>query len=200
MAGQVSINDQSFNAAVAINKYQAVVLDTSTAHQVTLPGATANGKNFIGIAQEDVDPTSYDPMLNVRVDGISFALAAGAIGVGDAVVLSATAGSLESVPGNTVGAPNVVGYALTAAAAAGDQFLLRIVAQPSLEPFKKISGTTNATAGTQNSYAHGLGYIPTDVVLTSKSNGNVYMSAAADATNIYVSGSAASLNFDAYVR
>ncbi len=64
---------------------------------------------------------------------------------------------------------------------------------------KVVSGTTHATAGTQTSHAHNLGRVPSIVLITPKSNGVVYVSAAADATNIYVKGSASSLQFDAYV-
>jgi hypothetical protein len=60
----------------------------------------------------------------------------------------------------------------------------------------KISGTTSATAGTQTTHGHGQG-IPRAVAITSKGNGVVYLSAAPDSTNIYVKGSANSLDFDA---
>lgn len=123
MAGQVEVNDQSFNAAVAINKYQAVVLDTTTAHQVTLPAAL-NAAKFAGIAQEDVDPTNYDPMLNVRMEGNSYAIADGAISVGDKLILSATAGQVHSVGAQAT--PNIVGLALEPAVNAGDTFLMVI--------------------------------------------------------------------------
>jgi hypothetical protein len=62
-----------------------------------------------------------------------------------------------------------------------------------------ISGTTSATAGTQTTHAHGLGKVPDRILITEKGNGIVYVSAAADATNIYVSASAASIPFDAWV-
>jgi len=60
----------------------------------------------------------------------------------------------------------------------------------------KISGTTSATPGTQTTHAHGQS-TPRAVILVPKSNGIVYLSADPDSTNIYVKGSAASLNFDA---
>jgi hypothetical protein len=60
-----------------------------------------------------------------------------------------------------------------------------------------ITGTTSGTIGTQTAHAHGLGYIPTRIAITPTSNGVIYQSAAADATNIYVKGSAASLTFGA---
>ena len=63
-----------------------------------------------------------------------------------------------------------------------------------------VSGTTDASAGTQSAHAHGLGYTPKRVQLLPKGNGVIYQSAAPDATNIYVKGSANSLTFDAYVK
>ncbi|MBI4516446.1 MAG: LamG domain-containing protein [Deltaproteobacteria bacterium] len=58
------------------------------------------------------------------------------------------------------------------------------------------NATTDASAGTQSSVAHGLGVKPAFVSLTPRSNGTVYLSAEADATNFYVKGSGSSLNFD----
>ena len=58
------------------------------------------------------------------------------------------------------------------------------------------SGTTHATPGTETIHAHGVNGTPDFVAITSKGDGVVYISTAADATNIYVKGSAASLNFD----
>lgn len=62
-----------------------------------------------------------------------------------------------------------------------------------------ISGTTSATIGTQTTHAHGGGKVPLFYLLKSKSNGVVYEGAVADVTNIYVKGSAVSLNFDAII-
>jgi len=63
-----------------------------------------------------------------------------------------------------------------------------------------ISGTTSSTIGTQTSHAHGGSRgVPKMFLVKVKSNGVVYQSAAADATNIYVKGSAASITFDAIV-
>jgi len=62
---------------------------------------------------------------------------------------------------------------------------------------RTITGTTSGTAGTQTSHAHGGGVAPKCYVILMRSNGVVYESAAPDATNIYVKGSAASLNFTA---
>ena len=62
-----------------------------------------------------------------------------------------------------------------------------------------IGGTTSATIGTQTTHAHGGGKVPAFYFILPKSNGVIYQSAVADATNIYVKGSAASLTFDAIV-
>jgi len=58
------------------------------------------------------------------------------------------------------------------------------------------TGTTSGTIGTQTSHAHGLGVAPDFVAITETANGTVYVSAASDATNIFVKGSAASLTFN----
>jgi hypothetical protein len=62
-----------------------------------------------------------------------------------------------------------------------------------------ISGTTSGTIGTQTSHAHGGGKVPVFMLLLPTSNGVVYQSAAADVTNVFVKGSAASLTFTAVV-
>lgn len=62
-----------------------------------------------------------------------------------------------------------------------------------------ISGTTSVTIGTQTTHAHSQGKVPLFYTLKSRSNGVVYEGAVADATNIYVKGGAASLNFDAII-
>ena len=53
--------------------------------------------------------------------------------------------------------------------------------------------TTSATAGTQTTHAHGLAATPDFVLILPTSNGVIYQSAAADATNISLKGSANSL-------
>lgn len=55
--------------------------------------------------------------------------------------------------------------------------------------------TTDGTPGTEVSIPHGLGQAPSFVLITPESNGVVYLSAGSDATNFYVKGSAASLDF-----
>lgn len=62
-----------------------------------------------------------------------------------------------------------------------------------------ITGTTHATVGTETTHPHTLGVVPDFVAITEKSNGTVYQSQPADATNVYVKGSATSLDFEALV-
>jgi len=64
---------------------------------------------------------------------------------------------------------------------------------------EKITSVTHATPGTETTHAHTLGQVPGYIALTSKGNGTVYLATAADASNFYVRGSAASLTFDALV-
>lgn len=61
---------------------------------------------------------------------------------------------------------------------------------------RKVSGTIGTT---QTTVAHGLGYTPTIVNISQKSNASVWQSAVADATNIYLTASV-SVNVDIYVQ
>jgi len=61
----------------------------------------------------------------------------------------------------------------------------------------KVTGMTSGTIGTQTTHAHGWTKAPLAYSLKSKGNGVVYESIAADATNIYVKCSAASIAFEA---
>ena len=63
---------------------------------------------------------------------------------------------------------------------------------------KIITGTTDATAGTESTHAHTLGVTPPFVFITSKSNGVVYLTSKSQ-SDIKVKGSASSLNFTAYL-
>ena len=63
-----------------------------------------------------------------------------------------------------------------------------------------ISGTTSATAGTETSHAHGGSCgVPKMYLIKTKKTGNVYESRVADATNVYLKGSAASITSDAII-
>lgn len=61
-----------------------------------------------------------------------------------------------------------------------------------------VTGTTSGSVGTQTTHSHNLGRKPKFTFITPKSNGTVYVSSDADATNIYIKGSDASLDFEAY--
>jgi len=57
------------------------------------------------------------------------------------------------------------------------------------------------TVGTsQATIAHGLGYAPTQVVVTMTSAGNIYKSAASDGTNVYLTADASGRTAEVYVR
>ena len=68
-----------------------------------------------------------------------------------------------------------------------------------------VTGTTSATPGTRTSHAHGMNYTPTIVIVVPAGvNGDTADAASVplvsvDATNITVKGSAASVNFTAYL-
>lgn len=187
---------ESFYGDVVIPQYAAVVQGTADYH-VTLPAA-ANAAGFIGVALDSNEAAGES--VPVVIMGTVWVPAAGAITAGNALVIANATGQVEAVGSTT--APNIIGTALSSTTTAGDLVLMEIQGNLPLiasSLLKKVSGTTNATAGTQDSYPHGLPYIPTTVIVTPKGNGIVYETQAADATNIYLTGSAVSLTFDAYV-
>lgn len=58
---------------------------------------------------------------------------------------------------------------------------------------KIVSYTTNAAANTQDTVAHGLGYVPKGYIVINNGNGGVvYTGAPADATNLYLKCTTAS--------
>ena len=63
---------------------------------------------------------------------------------------------------------------------------------------ERITGTTDATPETETTHTHTLGKIPTIVFITNKSNGVVYLTDK-NSASIKVEGSAASLDFVAYL-
>lgn len=66
--------------------------------------------------------------------------------------------------------------------------------------WKKVTGTSHGTPGTQTTHAHGLGRTPRMVIFEKIANDvSIYESAAADGTNISVKSSAATQSFTAWV-
>lgn len=68
-------------------------------------------------------------------------------------------------------------------------------------PEKALGSQTVGT--TQATIAHGLGYTPTEVIITpttSQATGSVWRSAASDATNIFLTATAAGITCDVFVR
>jgi len=63
---------------------------------------------------------------------------------------------------------------------------------------ERITGTTNASAGTISEHTHTLNRTPTMVFITSKGNGVVYLTAK-DSDKITVKSSANSIDFVAYL-
>lgn len=194
MAGQVSILDDNFvvNDVNNVARWTCVVQGASDNQCQNPTGAGV--AQFLGVAQEDKD---NNLTANVRMLGNTYVKAVGAITVGSPLVIGDANGYVDQAS-NVAGAQQIVGYALSTAAANGDLILMAIA--NNVRQAKKLTGTTNATAGTSTAVAHGLGYTPTKVLLTARGNGVVYEDTAADATDIHVSASAASINFDAYVE
>lgn len=186
--GAIPVLVDTGTADAAVTQYQVVVQGASDYHITNPAGANAGG--FQGVTLDEAASGDSVPMVRL---GTAWVQAAGAIASGDYVSIANAQGQVQS------GGSNIIGVALSTATAAGDIILMYISATPGVQALKKLSGTTDATAGTQDSFAHGLGYAPTTVLITPKGNGTVYESATADATNIYLSASAASIAFDAYV-
>jgi len=175
-------------ADAAVNQFQAIVQSNTDYHGTNPAGANASG--FVGIT---LDAAAAGDSVPVVMLGTAWCTAAGVITSGQYVSIANATGQVGA------GGSNVIGIALSTTAAAGDYVLVYISPSPGASDLKKVSGTTNATPATQDAYAHGLGYIPNTVLITPKGDGIVYESATADATNIYVSASVASISFDAYV-
>ena len=70
------------------------------------------------------------------------------------------------------------------------------VARPST--YKAVYGKVVGAA--QVGIAHGLGYVPTQVIVTMTSPGNIYRSAPSDSTYIYLTADAAGRTADIYLR
>lgn len=121
MAGQVSILDDNFvvNQTGGVARYKAVVQGPND-HECAYAAAAGAGK-FLGITQEDKDDNET---ANVRMLGISFASASGAIAAGVDVGIGDTVGNVADVA--TLTTPVTIGQALTSASAAGDLILVFI--------------------------------------------------------------------------
>ena len=186
--GAIQVMIDTFTADAAVNQFQAIVQSATDYHATNPVGANAG--EFVGITLDSAAEGESVPVVQL---GTAWCQAAGAISSGQFVSIANAQGQIQA------GGSNIIGIALSTTTAAGDYCLVYISPTPGTNSLKKVSGTTNAASGTQNAYAHGLGYVPTTVLVTPKGNGVVYESQAADATNIYLSASAASINFDAYV-
>ena len=64
---------------------------------------------------------------------------------------------------------------------------------------KIITGTTNASAGTESTHAHMLGRTPNVVLVLPDANATVYKSKASDSNNFYLKSSANSTPFTAFI-
>lgn len=114
--------------AAGVLIYRAVV-QGANAGEVKKPAAADEGK-AVGFTQE-AQATQNKSVL-VKEAGRTFAVAAGAIAVGDAIGIADATGKVKSVQTDMAAAPgvakvvNVLGYARTAAAADGDMIEAQI--------------------------------------------------------------------------
>ena len=116
------ILDMSFIAEGNITKY-AVVVAGSQEGKVTLP-AGANASKIIGIAQNDA--ADGEPV-RVRLLGISKAIAAGAISMGDLVQIADSAGKVQTASPAAGTNAFIVGVAMDAAGSAGEYVHINIM-------------------------------------------------------------------------
>jgi len=116
MSGGHYVLDMSFLASEALTQFQAVTLDTAG----TISAADAQGERIIGICQEAVTAADVTNgrVVNVRVLGVSRAIASGTPDPGELVTASAD-GSLEPV---ATGDFSVGICVATTSAADNDQF------------------------------------------------------------------------------
>lgn len=116
--------DKGYRASGVINKYRAVVLTADdTVAQNTVLGNTT-GATFLGISQELIDATDLSGgkrIINIRLQGISKAVAGAAITRGTFVAVAADGRFIPAIA-----TYHVVGIALNSVANAGDHFDLEI--------------------------------------------------------------------------
>lgn len=113
---------ESFTADVVVSEYNALVQGTEEGHATTT--TTQNATGFLGFTLDEAETVGYSvPVCSI---GTALGVASQAIAVGDPVILSATAGYVDPASALASGTPNVIGYARTSAAAAGDRILIKI--------------------------------------------------------------------------
>ncbi len=117
--------------AAGVLQYRAVVQGTA-AGAVKKPSGAGEGK-FIGFTQEA--QATQNKSVSVKRSGFSFAVAAGAIAVGDAVEIADNTGKVQSAQAKLVDLAEatavvhyIVGTAETAAGADGD--IIEVFIQP----------------------------------------------------------------------
>lgn len=186
--GAIAVLVDTITADAAVNQYQAVVQSTADYHGTNPAGP--NAAEFLGITLDSALAGDSCPIVRL---GTAWCQAAGAIAAGDFVSIANATGQVQA------GGSNVIGIAVSTTTTANDIVLVYIAPTPGVNALKAITGTTNATAATQTAYPHGLGYAPKTVLVTPQGNAAIWESQAADATNIYLSASAAAIAFAAYV-
>lgn len=120
-----SASKLSFRAENAVTKYAAVIAGTA-GDQVDMPGA-ANDEP-VGLTTEAADAGAS---VEVVFHGVAVGIASAAIARGAMVAIAGTSGKLVAItPGTTTADARVVGRAMVAAAADGDQITVWLTNQP----------------------------------------------------------------------
>lgn len=141
MAGSINLFDETYNVspnATTIAQYAAVVLDASGGYgDVITPSGTGafalgfvqDAGSFPTVGGSSAPANTPGQSVRVRRFGTTKAIAAGAISINAAVQVSGTSGQVAAVtfPGTGATDTYVVGFARTAASAAGDLIEIDLV-------------------------------------------------------------------------
>lgn len=199
MAVEQQILDLSFKntSGGTIPQFSVVHYDLTNAFGAVPPG-NANAGPVVGINQSrDVDPTTgaltssvqANSGMQVRVLGVSRVIVSAATVIGVPLYVSGSNGQVSNAAGAFPGG-GMIGFGQEAGTTGGD--IVSVYLAPSLQPaLKKLTGSITAS---QVSVAHGLGYTPTVALIKPKANATFWESAAADATNVYITSSSAGPN------
>jgi hypothetical protein len=127
MPGPNFVLDKGFYLDAAANKFEVVILTTTLEH---VDDAASANELAIGILQETVtaDDVTSGRVVDVRIMGISRAIANGAIAIGSRV---RSAGDGKVAPLAAAAKQNVIGIAMTQATADGDH--IDILLTPGLQ-------------------------------------------------------------------
>jgi len=206
MAVEEQILDLSFKntSGGTIPQFSVVHYDSTNAFGA-VPPANANAGPVAGVnLSTDVNSTTgaltssvqAGSSMQVRMIGVSRVIVAGATVIGAPLYVQGSSGKVDDARAGTDLGGSCIGIGMEAGTADGD--LISCYLLPGIQPaFKKLAASV---ANSQASVAHGLPYVPQTVLVVPKGNAVIWISQAADGTNVYLTGSVAGpTNADVYV-